>query len=229
MRSLIILALAVTMSTVACTKKENQDQGYAGAGPSFPVDPRDQGGPRNPNFPDRDHGNGHGNGGHLPDSFNVKRLRIGASSLETVKTTPGTNRDDLEKVRISCLDNRQDSRTTSTDGIVMLDGSELALIGNQSFRKPHTLITCSDRNRRDDRFTTLGRESRRLQVGQQAVVVVKSSRNQFRREQLISIVVTCVNQPDQALNQGRTGISLLRGSKILASRDFRSQVSISCE
>lgn len=223
MRSLVLLALVATLGT-ACTKK-NDDPGHAGAGPGYPLDPRDRDGgrhPGNPGYP--------GHGGNLPDSFSEKKLRVGSSSLETVKTTPGTNRDDLERVRISCVDNRNDHRTTSSDGIAMVEGSELALIGNQSYRKPHTLISCNDGSRRDDRRNQFGRgqNERRLQVGQQAVVVVKSSRNSFRREELISVVVTCVSHPQEGLNQGRTGISLLRGSKILASRDFRSQTSVSC-
>lgn len=232
MRSLVILALVATLGT-ACTKK-NEDQGHAGAGPNFPIDPRDQnGGYPNypggggPNYPGRG-GPNNGGQGQLPDSFSVKSLRVGSSTLETVKTTPGTNRDDLERIRISCADSRSDNRTTSTDGIVMIEGSDLALIGNQSYKKPHTLISCNDGRRHDDRRSLNGRNDRRLQVGGQAVIVVKSSRNSMRRAELISVVVTCVSHPQQGLNQGRTGISLLQGSKIMASRDFRSQTTISC-
>jgi hypothetical protein len=224
MRTLLSIALvAGTMVTTACTPKTGDNTtGNQGVYPGVPVGPT---APRGSDIP------APARYGQLPDSFRVKQLKIGATSIDTVRTTPGTNRDDLETVRITCLDNSKNARSSSLDGVVLIDGSEIALIGNFSKRKPHTLLTCSDNNLRDDRRVLRHRSQneRRLQLGQQLVVKIKSSRNRFRREEMIPVVVSCIAHPGQAAEQGLNGIGLTRGSKILIGRNLLSVAAISCE
>lgn len=235
MRSLLLALVASSfLGTVACTPKDdNKNNGYAGThGNPGPVLPNGQGQPPyNPGqsgYPGSGYGQGYGYGqgngyGQLPAEFDVLNLKVGQTAIKTVRGAPGTSRDDLETVRISCMDTTSQAQNSNYDGIIMVDGSEMSLMGNFSRRKPHTFVTCSDRSRRDDRWARhfQGAGERRLQVGQLTTVQVKTNKNRFRRDQLISLTVSCGQSPNEAFQMGRQGLSLTRGSKIIVNQDLR--------
>lgn len=214
MRTQLILGLAIAMmATVACTKKneDNNNGGYAGVGPAP--------GPYGPGYP------GQGNGGwtQYQNQFQLKHLQIGAATIETVRSGQNNARqlEELEKVRFTCMDSTREARNSSLDGVILVDGAEVMLAGNISSRRSPVLITCNDQNRRDDRRNArpgFGNEQR-LTVGQTANAFVNSTRNQFRQEMLMGVQVTCVNGPQDLINTGRVGLLLTRGSKIIVSRD----------
>lgn len=222
MRSQLMMALVVgVMATAACTKKDNKDQGYAGVGPGTNGQPGAEYGEEDYGWSDRN---------QLPAGFQIQKLDVRGQKqvLLTVRAYPDDLRGNLEKIRIQCADSARQAIQSETDGLIMIDGSELAIIGDFGRRVQNTLVVCNDGNFRDDKRQNGRRFGRnrfehsgtRLQVGQNRTVTVRTASRNLRQER-VSVIITCAGSPVDSVTQNNNGITLLRGSTVIVSNDGR--------
>lgn len=211
------------MATAACTKKDNSERGHAGVGPNY----GQQGPYQNGNQNGNQSGTGFGWNQNLPGDFEVRKLSTrgtgaGAQAILTIPGYPISVRGNFEKIRIGCADSTRTNFQSSNESITMIDGAELAVIGDLSRDKQNTLVICNDGNIRDDRFRQGGRRFEKitantLRVGQYRDVTLTPARRSHQER--IVVRITCSTD---LVTQMAAGINLSRGSTILVNQEVRN-------
>jgi hypothetical protein len=157
---------------------------------------------------------------HIDAQFELKNLTAPQSVIQTIHGIPGSRRDNLDKVQISCLAQQDLEARQLREGLVLFEGSQATAVGNFSRRVQNSFLRCNrdlsastSEQRSFDNHHQRSNETR-LNLGESLEIQVMTSRDRFRNPELFTIIVYCSLDAETSLRSKHKGLHLLNGGRL---------------